>query len=190
MLGSFSHVWLFATLWTVAHQAPLSIGFSRQEYQSGLLCPPPGDSPNPGIKPASFRSPALSGLFFTTCTTWEAHIIYGSVSMLIPDSQFTMPLPQLFHLDPSSFVSLDILHDYSCPLVPAKSLFPTLLTSHCVWLHIWSCKTLQWHHHHCQPCHHQNPPLNVVTRHADLISYGVHKDFLSKCGKKINKDRE
>ena len=45
-----------ATLWTVAHQAPYSMGFSRQEYWSGLPCPPPGDLPNPGIKP---RSPIL-----------------------------------------------------------------------------------------------------------------------------------
>ena len=52
-LSCFSHVRLFATLWTVAHQAPLSMGFFRQEYWSGLPCPPPGDLPNPGIKPAS-----------------------------------------------------------------------------------------------------------------------------------------
>ena len=52
----FSHVWLFITPWTVAHQAPLSMGFSRQEYWSGLPCPPLGDFPNPGIEP---RSPAL-----------------------------------------------------------------------------------------------------------------------------------
>ena len=43
----------FATLWTLAHQAPLSMGFSRQEYQSGLPFPPPGDLPDPGIKPVS-----------------------------------------------------------------------------------------------------------------------------------------
>ena len=46
-----SHVWLFATLWTVARQAPLSMGFSRQEYWSGLSCPPLGDLPKPGIEP-------------------------------------------------------------------------------------------------------------------------------------------
>ena len=51
-----SHVWLFATPWTVANQAPLSMGFSRQEYWSGLPFPSPGDLPDPGIKP---RSPAL-----------------------------------------------------------------------------------------------------------------------------------
>ena len=60
---------LFATLWTVAGQAPLSMGFSRQEYWSGLPCPPPGDLPNPGIQPASLMSPALTSGFFTTSAT-------------------------------------------------------------------------------------------------------------------------
>ena len=53
---SLSCVQLFATPWTVAHKAPLSMGFSRQEYWSGLPCPPPGGLPNPGIEP---KSPAL-----------------------------------------------------------------------------------------------------------------------------------
>ena len=56
-------------LWTVACQAPLSMGFSRQEYWSGLPFPSPGDLPNPGIEPASRTSPALAGRFFTTSTT-------------------------------------------------------------------------------------------------------------------------
>ena len=54
--SSLSRVRLFATPWTVAHQTPLSMGFSKQEYWNGLPCPPPGDLPNPGIEP---RSPAL-----------------------------------------------------------------------------------------------------------------------------------
>ena len=58
-LSHFSHVRLFATLWTIAFQAPLSMGFSRQEYYTGLPCPPPGDLPNPGIEPASLTTPAL-----------------------------------------------------------------------------------------------------------------------------------
>ena len=53
-------VWLFATPWTVAHQAPQSVGFSRQEYWSGLPCTPPGDLPDPGIKLTSLRTPALA----------------------------------------------------------------------------------------------------------------------------------
>ena len=54
-------------------QAPLSVGFSRLEYWSGLPCPPPGDLPDPGIKPTSPMPPALAGGFFTTSAAWEAH---------------------------------------------------------------------------------------------------------------------
>ena len=72
MLSRFSHVQLFATLWTIASQAPLSIGFSRQEYWSGLPCTAPGDLPNPGIEPMSLTSLAVAGGFFTTNATWEA----------------------------------------------------------------------------------------------------------------------
>ena len=69
VLSRFSRVQLFVTLWTVAHQAPLSMGFSGQERWSTLSCPPPGDLPDPGIESASFMSPALANEFFTTSTT-------------------------------------------------------------------------------------------------------------------------
>ena len=65
-LSHFSSVRFFATLWTVARQGPLSMGFSRQECCSGLPCPPPGDLPDPGIEPVSPASPAFAGGFFTT----------------------------------------------------------------------------------------------------------------------------
>ena len=68
---ALSHVQLFVTPWTVACQAPLSVGFSRQEYWSGLLFPLPEDLPNPGIELAS---PALAGRFFTTSSIWETKI--------------------------------------------------------------------------------------------------------------------
>ena len=71
-LCMLSLVLTFATPWTVAYQAPLSIEFSRQEYWSGLPFSPPGDLPNPGIKTMSFKSPALVGGFFTTSATREA----------------------------------------------------------------------------------------------------------------------
>ena len=61
MPSHFSHVHLFATPWTVARQAPLSVGFSRQEYWSGLPCPLPGDPPNPGIKPVSLKETWQAG---------------------------------------------------------------------------------------------------------------------------------
>ena len=86
VLSRFSHVQLFVTLWTVACQVPLSLGFSRQEYWSGLPCPPPGNLPNPGIKPKSLTSPALpciiallmhyciitQAAFIPLRATWEA----------------------------------------------------------------------------------------------------------------------
>ena len=68
----FSRVWLFVTPRTVAHPAPLSMGFSRQESWNRLPCLPPGDLPDPGIEPTSFLSPALVVGLFTTSTTWEA----------------------------------------------------------------------------------------------------------------------
>ena len=78
-----SRVQLYATPWTVAFQAPLSMGLSRQEYWSGLPCPPPGDLPNPGIERVSLISPALTGgLYetlrkptFSTVCVWLSHSV-------------------------------------------------------------------------------------------------------------------
>ena len=92
VLSHFSRVWFFATPWTVTLQAPLSMGFTRQEYWSGLLCPSPGDLPNAGIEPESLTLPPLAGRFFTTSTTWEAqfseyylfkHVSSKAVTLLV-----------------------------------------------------------------------------------------------------------
>ena len=72
MLSCFSRIQLFATLWVMACQAPLSTEFCRQEYWNGLPCPPPGNLLDPGIKPTSLMSPALACGFFTTIATREA----------------------------------------------------------------------------------------------------------------------
>ena len=77
MLSHFSRVWLFATLWTVARQAPLSMEFSRQEDWSGLPFPSPGGLPDPGIKLKSPASPALAGIFFTTARPRKPEIECG-----------------------------------------------------------------------------------------------------------------
>ena len=73
------------TPWTIACQAPLSMGFSRQEHWSGLSLPTPGDLPDPGIESESLASPTLAGGFFTTRASWEAptpsgHIVYFPVN--------------------------------------------------------------------------------------------------------------
>ena len=76
MLSGFNLVRLFVIPWTEACQTPLSMGFSSQEYPSGLPCPPPEDLPNSRTEPESLMSPALAGGFFTTSTTWEAQSIF------------------------------------------------------------------------------------------------------------------
>ena len=63
---ALNRVQLFATPWTAAHQTPLSMGFPRQEYWSGLPFPTPGDLPDPGIELTSLAPPALAGMFSTT----------------------------------------------------------------------------------------------------------------------------
>ena len=88
ILRCFCCVRLFATLWTIVHQAPLSMGFSRQEYWSGFPCPSPGDLPDPGFKPISLISlisyisyifTHLAGGFLTTSATWEASFLLPSI---------------------------------------------------------------------------------------------------------------
>ena len=84
---SLSHVQLLVTPWTVARQAPLSPGFFRQEYWSGLPYSLPGDLPHPGIKPSSLTSPALAGGFLITSATWEAQDCFRS-ALTKPGTKF------------------------------------------------------------------------------------------------------
>ena len=74
MLSRFSCVRLCVTPGTAAHQAPLSMGFSRQEYWSGLPFPSPENLPDPGTELRSLMSPAMAGSFFTISATWEAQV--------------------------------------------------------------------------------------------------------------------
>ena len=104
-LSRFSHIQLFTALWMVARQASLFVRFSRQEYWSGLPCPPPGDLPNPGTELMSPVSPALAGGFFTTSTTWEVLALwFSSVSSVAhgtlcdPMNRSTPGLPVHHHL--------------------------------------------------------------------------------------------
>ena len=120
-LSRFSHVRLFETLWTVAHQAPLSMGFSRQEYWSGLPCPPPGDLPDPRTEPRSLLSPELAGRFFSTSTTLAVFIIlFSSVKSSI--SFFSVMV--LLHNSLHSLNSISVLSwDLSWYLVQKNDIF-------------------------------------------------------------------
>ena len=107
-LSCFSCVQLFVTSWTIAHQTPLSIGFSRQENWSGLPCPPAGDLRNPGIELVSFMSPALAGRILATSTTWEALVTWhGSY---FPRCAGCLLCPP--HLEISSFRSEKNLREF------------------------------------------------------------------------------
>ena len=95
-----------ATLWMAAHQAPPSMGLSRQECWSGLPCPPPGERPVPGIKLRSLTSPAIAGGFFSIWATWAAP--FGEFHLKIHRDPPSCSFPGLFSNDSAI-----------CPLLPS-----------------------------------------------------------------------
>ena len=130
LLSRFSHVWLSVTLWSVAHQAPLSMGFSRQECWSGFPCPPPGGLPDPGIDhlciythisppPEPPAAPSSSHLDHHRAAGWASssfsrfplalYFWHGSVYMSVPISH--SPHPPLTTLYPH----VCSLHLHFCP---------------------------------------------------------------------------
>ena len=100
VLSRFSPVLLSVILWTAAHQAPLSMGFSRQEYWSGEPSPLPGDLPDPWIEPESLKSPALTGRFFTTSATF-AVLVQSLRGSVVCDSLRSRGLQHARHPHPS-----------------------------------------------------------------------------------------
>ena len=132
MLSPFGGVQLFATLWIIAHQAPLSMWFSRQEYWSGLPCPLPDDLPDPGMEPLFLLSPALAGEFFTTSATCSS-ITEWCIQPAFLESQLTHSyskswcLPKslsAFCLFSAIFLKCKVL---STPVLEMRNLFPTII---------------------------------------------------------------
>ena len=119
---SFSHVWLFATPWTVANQAPLSRGFSRQEYWSGLPFPSPGDLPNPGIEPGS---PALQAEALPS----EPPGLNPSPKVTnIPQDQISTPLLwNIWSVASYWFVLKPLINSYNQDHAPCRQHRSTLL---------------------------------------------------------------
>ena len=134
MLNNLSCVWLLATLGTVAHQAPLCMGFSRQEYWSGQPCTPPGDLSNLGIKPTSVMSPALAGGFLPgalpvqfsrsvvsdSATPW---IAARQASLSITNSQSSLKLTSMESVMPSSHLILCCLLLFLPRIPPSIRVF-------------------------------------------------------------------
>ena len=159
MLSRFSCIRLLVTLWTVVRQAPLSMGFSRQEYWSGLPFPSPGDLPDPGLEPTSPVSPALAGGFFTTSSTWEAWAVHQNLmqqckSTILQDKikwqkkQVWMSLVCIKPLSvlPPKDLELELLMD---SLFQTPFLFLTIFFSFCP-------LTL--------PCQNRNPQISYPSR--------------------------
>ena len=124
MLSHISHAWLCVTPWTIAHQAPLSMVFSRQEYWGGLPCPPPGDLPDPGIKPASLLH-------------WQV----GSLPLAPPGKTHTMSLVLIYLLTGSSNL-----------LVTFVQLPHLLIITNLISFFLWVCLFLKcsWPATQCQ----------------------------------------
>ena len=121
-----SHVQLFVVLWTVACQAPLSMGFSGHKYWSGLPCPSLGDLPNPEIELISLVSPALAGEFFTASTSVETLNLPPGTTMPLLGIYPEKTITQKDTCTPAFIVSLFI----------TGNLAPGILTGHSsYWAH-------------------------------------------------------
>ena len=114
VLSHFSHVWLFAALWTIARQPPLSLGLSRQEYWDGLPFLPPGDLPNPGIQPASLQFSSVAQSCLTLCDPKECSTPGLPVHHQLPE--FTQT-----HVHPGRD-AIQASHPLSSPSPPALNL--------------------------------------------------------------------
>ena len=137
----FIHVRLFATPWTVAHQTPLSMGFSRQEYWSGLPYPPPGDLPNPGVKP---RSPSLQVDFLPSEPPGNPRVLknYAKSTLLMPYkwNNKTWMTEHLFTTWLTEYLSPLLRHRAQKKRFLSK--YYSLLTMHLVTQELWwKCMT-------------------------------------------------
>ena len=186
MLNHFSLVPHYVTPWTAASQAPLSVGFSRQEYWSELPCPSPEDLPSPGFEPVFLTSPALAGGFVTTSTIWEA-----------PSGQFEWPKTLHNLISIQQGFKLLLGKDFSCCLADIESKFnhtyssikeeplsTIFFTYPTLWLNpvfvclfnrnvfiliggyyftilYWFCHTLTWIRHGCTCVPHPEPPSHL-----------------------------
>ena len=126
MLNHFSCVWFFTTIWTIARQGPLFMGFFRQEYWSQLLCPLPGDLYNPGIELASLMSSVLVGVFFTSAI-WAVEfssVAQSSPTLCDPMNRSTPGLPVHHQLPEFTQTHIHRVSDVIQPSHPLSSLSP------------------------------------------------------------------
>ena len=125
-------VWLFVTPWTVAHQAPLSMGFSRQEYWSGFPFPLPGDLPDPGVKPASPVASASAGRFFFLKIITLQNFVFSSQTSTWISHTYTY-IPSLFKLP----LSPTLTHPSRLIQSPCLSFLSHTANSHWLSIFVW-----------------------------------------------------
>ena len=138
MLNRFICARLFSTPWIVTHQVPLSMGFSRQEYWSGLPCPSPGDLPNAGTEPTFLVPPALAGGFFITSATWTINgrkwpfiqpvnkCVYGKDIVQRPAQKIFLARKHICKYQSMKHTSQHLVHILQnlLPIYPAKHTLP------------------------------------------------------------------
>ena len=135
ILSHSSHVWVCATIWTIAHQASLSMEFPRQEYWRGLPCPPPGDPPNPGIKLMFLISPVFAGGLGSPSSKVSVQFSGSVVPNLCNPRDGSKPGLSLHHqlLEPTQthvhWVSHAIQPSHPRPLLLPPSIFPSIMVN-------------------------------------------------------------
>ena len=122
VLSRFSRTRFFATIWTIAHYIPLSMGFSRQEYWSGLPCPPPGDLSNPGIEPASFVSSVQSSSVSQSRPTLCDPMDCSTPGFAVHHQLLELAQTQVHRVSNASTIHLILSH----PRLLLPSVFPSI----------------------------------------------------------------
>ena len=169
---SFLTLW---TQWTVTCHAPLSIGFSRQDYWNGLTCPLLGDLPDLGIEPVSLKSPELAGGFFTTSSTWEGpccHILLEYNLPLDPFAvmQFLAPGQKLTFLNKALVFPQRLFGVVLFLLQPSKALWVSPK-------HSCSPQRQEWKKDEEKSLMTENLPLLIKFNY--ILSQRINRKFVS-----------
>ena len=163
---SCSRVRLFATPRTVAHQAPLSMRFSRQEYWSGLLFPSPGDLPHPGIEAVSLECSALAGGFFTTAPPPPPHCLFFPKRHPARKSDVELSLEMA---EGVAREFLSFLPFSPVPALPGALLFPSPHLGPCIYVCTPAC-VLTCLHVCVRTCLHMCFCMKEMATHSSILA--------------------
>ena len=181
----FSHVGLFVAPWTVAHQAPLSMGFSRQEYWSGLPCPPPGDLPNPGLRTSVSCTSCISSLPTEPPGKPLRYIGGDLVAQLCPTlcdpMDCSLPGSSVHGIFQASIlewvaIAFSTEIDWADVIRSPISQIRRLNFKYCVLLWVITRIQVEWH-----PCHPAPNSSRLVTVQLNMVQFGIQMFHFFKC---------